>query len=107
MGTNFERWLDTYQRRRLPGWMRRRRATSQRLKPLHARSHKAARLIRERRYLNARTAETAAHVRGVERDGDDGLRCPDCHHIPIKPWEPEPEDGWECGCDGAEGCVFR
>lgn len=110
MGTNFERWLSTYERRRSPGWMRRRRVTEMRLSPRKARSHKAARLIREQRYQNAATAGTERHVRAVQKDGDNGLRCPDCHTIPLKPWEPVQTD-WPCSCDPGlpenAGCIFR
>lgn len=42
-------WLARWDRRRKPEWQRKRRNTAQRVKALHARTHKAARLIRERR----------------------------------------------------------
>lgn len=110
MGVDVDKWIETRKRRALPGWMRLRRVTEQRLSPRKARSHKAARLIRQRRATSRTLAVTGRHVRAVQRDGDDGTRCWDCHTIPLKPWEPTVTD-WPCGCvDGtpeAEGCIFR
>lgn len=110
MGSSIEKWIDTQQRRQLPGWLRERKVTAARLSPRKKRDHKAARVIAARRYMNRCLASTAAHVRAVQRDGDDGMRCLDCHHIPLRPWEPVHTD-WPCGCvDGtpeAEECALR
>lgn len=68
-------------------------------------------LAQRRRQVRA-AAHRARHVRSIQRDGDSGYRCWECHHIPLRPWEPvDPGDGWSCGCvDGtpeAADCVFR
>jgi hypothetical protein len=71
------------------------RQTEQRMKPLHTRSHCAAHLLRRRRTDQHWLAVADRHLRAVAREGDDGLRCWDCQHIPLHPWEPvlpEPND---------------
>lgn len=75
-------------RERRAATVARRRQVEQRMKPLHTRSHKAARLVRERLLAARSRASWARHQRSVWREGDDGLRCFDCEHIPLHPWEP-------------------
>lgn len=84
---DLDRWAHRFDKRMQPEWVRRRRVTLGQMRPRKRRDHEAARLVRGRRRVNHVIAQTASHVRGVAREGDEGLRCPDCHHIPFKPWE--------------------
>jgi hypothetical protein len=50
-------------------------------------------IIHNRRSYNAYRASIDAHMRGVQRRGE-GMRCPECSHIPPQPGEVM-EEGWE------------
>jgi hypothetical protein len=50
-------------------------------------------VIRNRRSYNVYRASIDAHARGVLRDKE-GMRCPECSHIPPQPGEVM-EEGWE------------
>jgi len=65
----------------------RRLETDRRMKPLHARSHRAARVQRDRMRAQRVESMQTRHLRSIAREGDDGNRCWDCKHIPLHPWE--------------------